>query len=93
MGTGVSIFLIAAGAILTFAVETRAEGVDLDAIGVILMVVGILGLLFTLVLWEDWTPTRRRRDYADDEVIIREDPLVVEEGPMVRRSVSRRVYH
>jgi hypothetical protein len=93
MGTGVSIFLIAAGAILTFAVETRAEGVDLDAMGVILMVVGILGLLFTLVLWEDWRPTSRRRDYADDEIIVREDPLVVEEGPMVRRSVSRRVFH
>ncbi len=92
MGTGVSIFLIAAGAILTFAVETRAEGVDLDAIGVILMVVGILGLLFTLVLWDDWRPTRRR-DYADDEVVVREPPLVVEESPAVRRSVTRRVYH
>ena len=93
MGTGVSIFLIAAGAILTFAVETQAQGVDLDAIGVILMVVGILGLLFTLVLWEDWRPTARRRDYADDEVVVREDPYVVEEAPVVRRSVSRRVYH
>ena len=92
MGTGASIFLIAAGAILTFAVETRAEGVDLDAIGVILMVVGILGLLFTLVLWDDWRPSRRR-DYADDEVIVRESPLVVEEGPVARRSVTRRVYH
>ncbi len=93
MGTGVSIFLIAAGAILTFAVETRAQGVDLDAVGVILMVVGILGLLFTLVLWEDWRPMSRRRVYADDDVIVRDDPLVIEEGPMVRRSVSRRVYH
>ena len=93
MGTGVSIFLIAAGAILTFAVETTAEGVDLDAVGVILMVVGILGLLFTLVLWEDWRPAPRRRDYADDEVIVREPPLVVVESPAVRRSVTRRVYH
>jgi hypothetical protein len=93
MGTGVSIFLIAAGAILTFAVETRAEGVDLDAIGVILMVVGILGLLFTLVLWDDWQPRTRRRDYVDDDVIVRDDPLVVEESPMVRRRVSRRAYH
>jgi hypothetical protein len=93
MGTGVSIFLIAAGAILTFAVETRAQGVDLDAIGVILMVVGLLGLLFTLVLWDDWQPGRRRRDYVDDDVIVRDDPLVVEEGPVVRRTVSRRSYH
>ena len=95
MGTGVSIFLIAAGAIITFAVETQAEGVDLDAIGVILMIVGILGLLFTLVLWDDWRPSARRRlGYADDEVLVRDDPLVVEEGPVVRRRVSStRSYH
>ena len=94
MGTGVSIFLIAVGAILAFAVDTTARGVDLDAIGVILMVVGTLGLLFTLVLWDDWRPASRRRDYVDDDVIIRDDPLVVEEGPVVRRrSVSRRAYH
>ena len=93
MGTGVSIFLIAVGAILTFAVETSARGVDLDAIGVILMIVGILGLLFTLVLWDDWRPAARRRGYVEDDVILRDDPLVVEEAPVVRRSVSRRVYH
>lgn len=93
MGTSVSIFLIAAGAILAFAVDTQARGVDLDAVGVILMLVGTLGLLFTLVLWEDWQPGRRRRNYVDDDVIVRDDPLIVEEGPMVRRSVSRRVYH
>ncbi|HEY3238318.1 MAG TPA: DUF6458 family protein [Acidimicrobiia bacterium] len=93
MGTGVSIILIAAGAILTFAVDTRAEGVDLDAMGVILMLVGILGLLFTLVLWDDWRPAIRRRDYVDDNVIVREDPLVVEEGPVVRRRITRRAYH
>jgi hypothetical protein len=93
MGTGVSIFLIAVGAILTFAVNTQARGVDLDAIGVILMLVGTLGLLFTLVLWDDWRPSTRRRSYVDDDVIVRDDPIVVEEGPMVRRSVSRRAYH
>lgn len=90
MGTGVSIFFIAAGAILTFAVETRTEGVDLGVIGVILMVVGLLGLLFTLVLWDDWRPARRR--YNDDEVVVRDEPLAVEDGP-ARRSVTRRVYH
>jgi hypothetical protein len=93
MGTGVSIFLIAAGAILTFAVDTPARGVDLDAIGVILMVVGILGLLFTLVLWEDWRPAPRRREYVDDDILVRDEPLLVEETPVVRRRVSRRAYH
>jgi hypothetical protein len=93
MGTGVSIILIAAGAILTFAVETTARGVDLDAVGVILMVVGILGLLFTLVLWDDLRPVSRRRDYVDDDLIVHDDPLIVEESPVVRRRVSRRAYH
>ena len=40
MGIGVSLFLLAAGAILTFAIDVTTEGVNLDTIGVILMVVG-----------------------------------------------------
>ena len=96
MGTGISIFFIAIGAILTFAVETSTSGVDLDAIGVILMVVGILGLLFTLVLLDDWRPGPRRRDYVDErdrEVVVRHDPVVLEEEqPVMRGSVSRRIY-
>ena len=91
MGTGVSVFFIAVGAILAFAVNTPTEGVDLDAIGVILMLVGILGLLFSLVLWDDWRPARRT-EYADDrDVVIRHDPVVIDEEP-VREPVVRRVY-
>nr|MDQ3758238.1 DUF6458 family protein [Actinomycetota bacterium] len=44
MGIGVSVFLIAVGAILAFAVEVSTEGFDLDTIGVILMIVGAIGL-------------------------------------------------
>lgn len=96
MGTGISIFFIAVGAVLTFAVDTPTSGVDLDAIGVILMVVGILGLLFTLVLLDDWRPGPRRRSYVDEgdrEVVVRRDPVVLDEEPVVRRSVTRRSYH
>lgn len=50
MGIGASIFLIAVGAILTFALETDVEGIDLDTVGIILMIVGVLGLLLTLLL-------------------------------------------
>jgi hypothetical protein len=46
---GFSLFLIAAGAILTFAVNVLVEGVDLRMVGVILMVVGAIGLIFGLV--------------------------------------------
>ena len=45
MGFGASLFLIAVGAILTFAVDVTVQGLDLDAVGVILMVVGGIGLV------------------------------------------------
>jgi len=51
MGIGVSIFLIAVGAILTFAVHASVSGVSIQTIGVILMVVGVLGLLVTMLIW------------------------------------------
>jgi hypothetical protein len=45
MGLGVSIFLIAVGAILTWAVNATVSGLELNTIGVILMIVGIIGLV------------------------------------------------
>jgi len=54
MGIGVSIFLIAVGAILAFAVNVTVTGIDLDTVGVILMIVGLLGLLLSLVFWSSW---------------------------------------
>jgi len=45
MGLGVSLFLIAAGAILTWAVNATVSGLDINTIGVILLVVGIVGLV------------------------------------------------
>ena len=56
MGIGVSIFLIAAGAILTFALNLEVSGVDLDTVGWILMAVGALGLIVSLAIW---LPRRR----------------------------------
>jgi hypothetical protein len=49
MGIGTSIFLIAVGAILKFAVTTSVSGVSLATVGVILMIVGILGLVISLL--------------------------------------------
>ena len=54
MGIPVSLILIAAGAILTWGVTDEPSGLNLDAIGVILMVVGIIGLVLTLLLWQSW---------------------------------------
>jgi hypothetical protein len=54
MGIGVSIFLIAVGAILAFAVNVATKGIDLNTVGVILMLVGGIGLLLSLVFWSSW---------------------------------------
>jgi hypothetical protein len=71
MGIGVSVFLIAVGAILAFAVEVSTEGFDLDTIGVILMIVGAIGLLASLLFWSSFSPYGRREEvvYRDREVL------------------------
>jgi len=51
MGIGTSIFLIAVGAILKFAVTASVSGIQLATVGVILMVVGAIGLLISLFLY------------------------------------------
>ena len=77
MGIGVSIFLIAAGAILAFAVEVQTEGANLDTIGVILMVVGFICLLATMMFWNDAAPLRRRRDtYVGGREVVREREII-----------------
>ncbi|MHB8467629.1 MAG: DUF6458 family protein [Acidimicrobiales bacterium] len=50
MGSGISIFCIAVGAILYFAVSQSVSGVSLDAVGIVLMIVGGLGLVISLVM-------------------------------------------
>jgi hypothetical protein len=54
MGLGVGIFLVAVGAILTWAVNVTTTGVDLHAIGVILMIVGAGGILLSMMFWSSW---------------------------------------
>lgn len=61
MGLGVSIFLIALGAILRFA--ATVSGVSVHTVGVILMIVGVVGLVLSLVFWAamgSWYPGRTR---------------------------------
>lgn len=54
MGIGVSLILIAAGAILTWAVNASVSGLNIHTVGVILMVVGIVGLVLSLIFWSSW---------------------------------------
>jgi hypothetical protein len=50
----VSLFLIAVGAILTWAVTATASGLDVNTVGVILMIIGLVGFLLSLVFWSSW---------------------------------------
>jgi hypothetical protein len=61
MGTGTCIALIAIGAILRFAVTaTETHGVNVHVVGVIVLLVGVLGLLLSLLVWSPLNPSRRR---------------------------------
>ncbi|MEA2684979.1 MAG: hypothetical protein QOE93_174 [Actinomycetota bacterium] len=105
MGIGVSVFLIALGAVLAFAVNVQTTGIDLATVGVILMVVGGIGLATTLLLFGDngWWDRRGvvRSDRVDDYDVVsrpvevrevREVPVEVREVPVTsRRRVTRRV--
>lgn len=68
MGIGVSIFLIAAGAILSFAVEASAEGININTVGIILMIVGAVGLLASMLIFGDRGHDRERTVVRDREV-------------------------
>jgi hypothetical protein len=69
VGIGISVFLIAVGAVMTFALDTNAEGgFNIDTIGVILMIVGAIGLLTSMVVFGGW----RTRG---DTTVVREERL------------------
>jgi hypothetical protein len=71
MALGTSLFLIALGAVLRFAVSVSAHGFSIHTIGVILMIVGGVGLIISLLwmtMWRDRAAARpgyiERRDYG-----------------------------
>jgi Domain of unknown function (DUF6458) len=68
MGIGVGIFLIAVGAILTFAVHARLAGLDLQVVGWVLMLAGVAGLVLFFYFWNRRRPTAvhiDRRNYDE----------------------------
>jgi hypothetical protein len=69
VGIGTSLFLIAAGAILKFAVTASVSGIELETVGAILMVIGILGLVIALIY-----PAIVSRSTGYDREIVREEP-------------------
>jgi hypothetical protein len=71
MTWGTSLFLFAVGAVLKFAVTATAHGINIQEVGVILMIVGVIGFLLSLLyltIWRSDTP----RYYARRRVVERE---------------------
>ena len=85
MGFGVGLILTAVGAILAWAVTDSPNGVNIHTVGYILLVIGIVGMLVSLVFWSSWAgpgyftrrtyvddgvaPVRRRRRVIDEDVV------------------------
>lgn len=68
MGIGTSLFLIAAGAILRYAVTVSSSAVNVQTVGLILMIVGVVGLVISLLWITVWSDRRRHADVSDREV-------------------------
>jgi hypothetical protein len=72
MGLGVGIFLAAIGAVLAFAVNADVSGVNIHTIGWILLIVGIIGVVLSMIFWSSWagpgyfSGRRRTTTYVDD---------------------------
>ena len=73
MPLGLSLLLIAAGAIMKWAISVNGDGFDINTIGVILMIVGAVGLLISLFLFNPWMDRgygeRRRAVVREREVL------------------------
>jgi len=81
MTIGASIFLIVVGAILYFATNLHVAHVDIDTVGLILMIAGAAGLVLGFVQQSMWKRSRRdvvvedRRDPVDPRYAERRDPV------------------
>jgi hypothetical protein len=75
MYIGTSIFLIAFGAVLKYAVTATVAGIDIQTAGLILMIVGVIGLVISLFLMAAGSD-RRRRDGVVEERRYRDDPAI-----------------
>lgn len=54
MGIGVSLILIAVGAVLAFAVHVSTSGFNVHTVGWILLIVGAIGALLSMIFWSSW---------------------------------------
>jgi hypothetical protein len=97
MGIAPSLVLIAVGAILKWGVTAQVNGLDIGTVGIILMIIGIIGLLLSLLLWSTWwgpgywgqrtvytggaAPTTGRQGYGRRRVDVVEETGPAPRGP------------
>jgi hypothetical protein len=80
MGIGASVFMLALGAIITFAFNIRVGWLDLDVVGWVLMAAGALGLILTLTVFG------RRRS----STVVQSAPAAYDPPPATQRVVEER---
>jgi hypothetical protein len=75
-----AILLIAIGAILRYALNAHVRGIEIDTVGLILMIAGALG--FVVALFQDlvWTERWRRRERIAEEAAVRDDRVIDRRG-------------
>jgi hypothetical protein len=83
MGIGGSIFLLALGAILAFAVNAHISGIDINVVGYVLMLAGLIGLILTVWFWNS---RRRTTTVSSSQTpVMRNDGSYVNEYRETRR--------
>ena len=75
---GLSLLLLAVGAILAFAVNATVSGLEIQTVGIILMIVGAVGVLASMLFWSSFSPygshrANVRRDVVRSDVVRERD--------------------
>jgi membrane-bound ClpP family serine protease len=82
-GFGVGIFLVVLGAIMAFAMEATTPGINVNTLGIILLIIGLVVVLYSLLFGSNLTPWSRRRIVVRRRTVVEERPVeVVEEDPL-----------
>jgi hypothetical protein len=83
MSIGVGIFLMVLGAILAFAMEATTPGINVNTLGIILLLTGLVVVLYSLLFGINLSPWSQRRFVARRRTVVEERPVrVVEERPV-----------